>query len=114
MSTLKELWDANGGKPVKVRNSKWALGDGRLFTLLGFNEQGNGVGYHSNGIADQYRDTDSWTLYQEPRPKKKLYAYLQLKVGHISERPLLFYEHNMEVFGHARVPQFDCEVEDVG
>lgn len=114
MATLKELWDAGGGKPVNV-----VRGDGVRFTMLGITATGLAVGYNPT-TTESIRD--DWSLYEEPRPKKKLYAYLRVDNGKIINpiHCLVFADSEMnftptsskDKYKMIRVPQFDVEIEE--
>lgn len=104
MATLKELWDAGGGKPLGLVRS-----DGERFTMFGITPKDFAVGYHPDtGYNDSWPDyDDGWELYEEPRPKKKLYAYINR-----STMALVFSVLGDPDKAFFRVPQFDCEVDD--
>lgn len=120
MATLKELWLAGGCKRVSVVRS-----DGERFTMLGITPVNDAVGYHpiTSLVCWQRATIDCWSLYEEPRPKKKLYAFLAKNVGLMGSpitgfSPRYFEQENPEPMVQEvkliRVPQFDCEVDDVG
>ncbi len=104
MATLKELWDAGDGKPVTA-----VLTNGHKFTIFGIAPSGSAAGYDTDtGYVNWFKGyEDCWTLYQEPKPKKKLYAY----IGCIDMR-LCFSETNGPDKDFYRVSQFDVEVEE--
>jgi len=120
MDTLKELWDAGGGKPMNVVRS-----DGERFMMLGITPGNFAVGYSLEDEKPQIWDASFylWSLYEEPRPKKKMYAYLRVDNGKIINpiHCLVFADSEMnftpassqDKYKMIRVPQFDCEADDV-
>lgn len=115
--TLQQLWEENGEKPIKVFCSDWAESNGP-FLVQARSPTGIFVGWFDNG-AGCYEGGDclGWRLYQEPKPKNKLYAYIRFNT--LSDPYLCFLKQEItnEKFKEAykiwkRVPQFDCEVEE--
>ena len=96
------------GLPVKVKNDSWD--NDQWFEIIS-HTRGNGYpGYLNGTVANVMSDGyGEWELYVEPKPKKKLYAYLVRNHGLRSYN--ISYEESEKIDLHGpRLPQFDCEI----
>lgn len=117
--TLRELLKDNK-LPVKVRHRSFE--EGEFLCVTAFNTKYMLV-VHRLRRADKedvygldFLPDSSWELYQEPRPKKKMYAYIcvdySLNGSQVFFYPSLNEPQDKETIKYYRAPNLDTEIEE--
>lgn len=89
LKTLKELFDAGGGKPVKVRRDFWE--EDEWFVAYGVMPNGRWLGYNSESQADHWEgEKTEWSLYQEPK-KQRVETWVRAVMNYSSAEYLCEY-----------------------
>lgn len=120
--TLRELL-ADRPFPFKALNKELSYTPIEFVTIRGdyligiyVSEPGSALQMFSTNLKTENRILDNWELYTEPRPKKKMYAYIKNSGGSVhrvvyseSERLSEVFESNSKYY---RAPTLDVEVEE--
>lgn len=96
------------GVPVKLSRDGWPKDI--WFEVIAESRGKEYPGFSTKGEVLSFLDSGDWELYVAPKPKKKLYAWVN-KNMELDAYFLAFTESPTYSIYQTRAPQFDCEID---